>query len=1178
MARWHKLFSKQIYDRGEIYYGNDMVENVQLAQDQEHFTAQVQGGVGRSYTVVGRLRLDGRASELNCDCPWANEGHRCKHEVAALLAVEDAQENEWNDHAAKVPFADLISEHTKQLIAHESPSLNPLNLIGSMQFTEKSYDQALELNDHWSIINCRCFDDKMRKYEYFWEIATDDDEIITLSVQFTRWQIIAIKFDIDLPHIEKDSAKILALLYFINEYLDDDPFDLTNQAAEDLLNFYSDDSTQNDEPIVLQAKIDKYNHIPSLTFKLGKGTHLYKVKDLDQLVDASRQSASLRLGKFFNEPVSQAKMDADSQHWLSFIEKIMDARNLNEEFYYNYSSQVDRITLENSVADEVNDLLYNGIKLYSNDQPIGYTTDQLDLNIKIETKKSSALVTVEDLPVSTLITGSRAYYGYYKGVWIKYTGLTPASLHNLGLQPGAELQFSKKTVAKFARHVLPKFEQAKSVLVSGTNELKAILPPEAHFLFKLDYRAGNILCMVQVQYGDAQYELNKGYTKDDRRDIEQETAVQKHINKYFSDYQHRRYTLSNEDSDAIQAFLDDGINELKRLGEVQITANFRSLLKGIKINLDVGVGVNLTNELLDIDLTDQKLSWDDIQAALKAYQEKRKYFVLQNGMLAKAEQPTIEQLAQTLHDLGISFKDFIHGKLQLPAYRAFYFAKQMKAANALHFSTNGAFNTLINDLAKNQLKQSQVPTSLQNVLRPYQKTGFNWLSTIVNYKFGGLLADEMGLGKILQIITLLLARKEQTQNHLPSLIVAPASVIYNWQVEIKKFAPSLRVALLGGTKKDREKLLLDAKKYDLLISSYQSLNRDLEMYQDLAFDVEVIDEAQNIKNHQSVTAKTVKVIKAHHKLALTGTPIENKLSELWSIFDYLMPGFLGSYPDFRKKYEFPIVKEQDKNAENQLAEMVMPFILRRLKKDVLHDLPDKDEEIVPIKMDKKQADLYNVQTQKIIAQLSGQGDEDFKRSRFQILAQITKLREICCDPHMLYENYHGKSNKLIATIELIKNNLSNGHKILLFSQFTTMLDILHERLAKLKIPLFTIIGSTPKAKRQEQVQQFNQMAQPGVFLISLKAGGTGINLTGADVVIHYDPWWNLAAENQATDRAHRIGQKHSVKIYKMVTEDSIEKRIIALQQKKAELANVILQNDQVANAAINKNDLLKILK
>lgn len=310
----------------------------------------------------------------------------------------------------------------------------------------------------------------------------------------------------------------------------------------------------------------------------------------------------------------------------------------------------------------------------------------------------------------------------------------------------------------------------------------------------------------------------------------------------------------------------------------------------------------------------------------------------------------------------------------------------------------------------------------------------------------------------------------------------------------------------------------------------------------------------------------------------TAKSYENKLNELWSIFDYLMPELLESYPKFRKQYELPIVKDKDENAKAHLSNTVMPFILRRLKKDVLHDLYNKYEEIMSVKMNKKQADLYNLQTQKIIAQLNGQGDADFKKSRFQILAQITKLREICCDPHLLYENYHGKSNKLIATIDLIKNNLENGHKILLFSQFTAMLDTLNKKLAKLKAPLFTVTGSTPKAKRQQQVQEFNKMSQPGVFLISLKAGGTGINLIGTDVVIHYDPWWNLAAENQATDRAHRIGQKHVVKIYKMVTKDSIEERIIALQQKKAELANSILQNDQVANPVISKDDLLKVLE
>lgn len=380
-----------------------------------------------------------------------------------------------------------------------------------------------------------------------------------------------------------------------------------------------------------------------------------------------------------------------------------------------------------------------------------------------------------------------------------------------------------------------------------------------------------------------------------------------------------------------------------------------------------------------------------------------------------------------------------------------------------------------------------MPDKLKNVLRPYQKEDFNWLNTLVNYNFGGILADEMGLGKTIQVISLLLAHQKKDSTNL---VVTPASVIYNWENEVQKFAPELKTAVLVGTKKERTQILANASKYDLLITSYQSLNRDLEAYQKLVFNIQILDEAQNIKNHQSITAQSVKVIKAHHKLALTGTPIENKLSELWSIFDYLMPNFLGSYLDFKKKFELPIIKDEDEEAEKQLVEMVTPFILRRLKKDVLNDLPAKKEEIVYVNMGSKQSELYKLQTQKLIAELSCQGDAEFKRAHFEIFAQITKLREICCDPHLLYENYHGNSGKLIATIDLIKANLENGHKILLFSQFTSMLEIIQNKLRKLKVPIFVITGATAKNERQDKIHQFNSLDKPAIFLISLKAGGT----------------------------------------------------------------------------------------
>lgn len=985
MANWSKLFPQRILDRGRIYYENQMVQDIRFGSDQEHFAAHVQGGIGRYYNVSGRLRPDGRTSELKCDCPWAKKGHRCKHEAASLYAAEKLQKKkEWHTSSndQRIKLQDLISKEVKQAIAEAKPTLDPFQIIGDQTFSQESYDLALQLLDKYSEIRCRHVNDKMRAYEYIWNLEKVDGTWLVITIQFTRWQILTIDFQPALPTNDQDAAIILGLLKFLKEYIKDDPFDTTNQAATKLLNLYSDSSSsiQNEtEQIILRVQIDNYGRLPRLSFKLGKGKHLYKVNDLYALIDAIRQQSIVKLGKFFDEPIDPNKLTKDSKQWLNLIEKIIDARNLN--VYYGNSEDLNGIEIENSIADEVNSLLYSGVKIFSGTHLVGYTSDQLDLNVQITEDNGAAEVNVEDFPAGTLITGRQKYYGYYKGVWIRYEGITPTYLQELKLQPGDQFRFSKKTVQQFARQILPKFEKSKYVSVIGAKELRASLPPEAEFIFNLDYRRGNLLCKAKAKYGEKEYELNRNYSMNNGRDAKLEKSAEDTIKQYFVDVEDDQYVLPNENTDIVAEFLDQGIKKLKHIGEVRITANFRTLLKGLRSNMEFGVSVNLTNELLNLDLTSQKFSWEDIQTALKAYQEKKHYFVLKNGMLQRTNQPTIEQLAQTLHDTGINFKDFIHGKLQIPAYRAFYFAKRMRDANALHFSSNSAFKNLIADLSKDQLKKDKLPTSLKSILRPYQKEGFNWLSTIVNYNFGGLLAEEMGLGKTLQVIALLLARKEQQKSTIPSLVVAPASVVYNWQAELEKFAPHLSVCVLDGSKNERQKLLLNPHKYDLYISlyisSYQSLNHDLESYDNLTFDLQILDEAQNIKNHESITAKSVKVIKAHHKLALTGTPIENKLSELWSIFDYLMPGFLGSYIDFKKKFEVPIVKKKDQDKQASLSDMIMPFVLRRLKRKVLPDLPDKDEELVWVKMNQKQEKLYQLQTQKLIAQLNGQEETDF---------------------------------------------------------------------------------------------------------------------------------------------------------------------------------------------------------
>jgi len=389
-----------------------------------------------------------------------------------------------------------------------------------------------------------------------------------------------------------------------------------------------------------------------------------------------------------------------------------------------------------------------------------------------------------------------------------------------------------------------------------------------------------------------------------------------------------------------------------------------------------------------------------------------------------------------------------------------------------------------------------------------------------------------------------------------------------------------------GSAADR-KILLDGLRADLdskagtdtvLITSYELLRRDVELYEGIRFGVQVIDEAQYIKNHDTKASRAVKEIRADFKIALTGTPIENRLSELWSIFDYIMPGFLYGYEQFRKRLERPIVAGGSEAAMERLHRMIGPFILRRLKKDVLRDLPDKIEENMLARLEGEQRQLYDAQVRVLRDMLKGQTEEEFAREQIAVLAMLTRLRQLCCDPGLLYGDYEGGAAKVDLAMELVESAISGGHKILIFSQFTSLLTVLEGRLAAAEIPYYKLEGSTPKKQRMEMAEAFNREgdATP-VFLISLKAGGTGLNLTAADVVIHFDPWWNQAAQNQATDRAHRIGQKQVVNVYRLIAQNTIEENIQRLQQRKADLADAVLGGEQVGSGRISRDDLLEIL-
>ena len=467
------------------------------------------------------------------------------------------------------------------------------------------------------------------------------------------------------------------------------------------------------------------------------------------------------------------------------------------------------------------------------------------------------------------------------------------------------------------------------------------------------------------------------------------------------------------------------------------------------------------------------------------------------------------------------------------------------------------------------------PPSLSQTMRGYQRSGYRWLRTLEAYGLGGILADDMGLGKTLQVLAVLLSAKQEGKKGT-SLVVAPASLVYNWGEEIRHYTPELTCGFITGTQEERRQRLEQYQDYDVLVTSYDLLKRDIEFYEGKSFFYQVIDEAQYIKNHTTAAAKAVKVVKSRTRYALTGTPIENRLSELWSIFDFLIPGYLYGYDVFRNDFEAPVVRNEDAGALERLQRMTSPFILRRMKENVLKDLPEKLEENRYVKFDTDQQQLYDAQVLHMKQHIGMQDSKEFQKNKIQILAELMKLRQICCDPGLCFENYRGESAKLDACTELVKSAVEGGHKILLFSQFTSMLELIAKRMGEENISFYTITGATPKEKRLQLVKDFNKN-DTKLFLISLKAGGVGLNLTGADVVIHYDPWWNLAVQNQATDRTHRIGQTKMVVVYRLIAKGTIEEKIQELQESKRALSEQVIQGDAGQLGGMSREDFIALL-
>ena len=554
------------------------------------------------------------------------------------------------------------------------------------------------------------------------------------------------------------------------------------------------------------------------------------------------------------------------------------------------------------------------------------------------------------------------------------------------------------------------------------------------------------------------------------------------------------------------------------------------------------------NGYMSMKLNIEGVDSNEYRELFSSYKNNNRLYRMKNGAYLDLKDNDLEQAFKLIDILNI-YNDF--DNMKIPNNKAIYLEKLIEDEDLSFVNGSKYVSNVIKKFDKVKSKNYEIPKDLNATLRDYQVSGFEFFKTLSDYQFGGILADEMGLGKTIQTIAFLLSNKDKK-----SIVITPTALIYNWKNELEKFAPTLKVGLLHAAKSERGKILDNIDNYDVILTTYTTYKNDIDKYKNINFDYCIIDEAQNIKNPDAIITKAIKNVNAKVRFALTGTPIENNLMELWSIFDFIMPGYLYNKSKFKS-----IFVNNDKNII-ELKNLIKPFILRRTKKEVITELPDKIEQKIIIDLEKEHKRAYkgyvNLITRKI---------KENNQDNITVFSYLTKLRQLCLSPELMVKNYQGKNSKLDVLINII--NDSSDEKILVFSQFTKVLEVIGKRLNEENISYSYLDGKTSSKDSVKLVEEFNTNNNKA-FLISLKAGGTGLNLTSANIVVHFDPWWNPAVEDQASDRAHRIGQKNVVNVIKLIAKGTAEERVINLQETKKELIEDVI-NGNLDNSSTLKN-------
>lgn len=841
--------------------------------------------------------------------------------------------------------------------------------------------------------------------------------------------------------------------------------------------------------------------------------------------------------------------------------------SLGAKFIYNRS---------NHYFDEEDTNLLNYLFSFSRNSYEPFSLEERDLNYiienislpKITIHKDSINAIIKDMPTSfnliknnagdyelTLeniskyeFLGSSFKYAFYQNVLYVLPEDNSRLLIELAKHRLTSLTFKKQDIAKFSKGLLRNIKN-KLVVSPSISEIKINKEPTSKIY--LDIK-NDLSCKINILYEDSEINI---LTKDNDiiRDYDYEEKI-------LTDFVNAGFTICSKnliitDIDKIGYFLDTELPKLSTKYEIYTSKNLNNtnIIKKSRIMKDFSIG---TTGIMSFSFSIDNLNEEEISDILSSLEHKKTYHRLKNGNIINlTEDNELQEFSHLLKDLEIESKS-LSTNMEIPKYKALYI-DSLKHEKYQDINTNSIFNDFITNFKNYQKATIKLSKTDSNILRDYQKVGVNWLYSIYKCDLGCILADEMGLGKSIQTICFLKAVLKEKKD-AKILIVCPTSLVYNWEKEFTKFGSELKYITISDNKEKRTSIIKDSN-YNIFITSYGLLRNDIKEYQDKCFEICIIDEAQYIKNYQAKMTLSLKSLNAKIRIALTGTPIENSVIELWSIFDFLMPGYLNSVKKFHEKYHISDIKKEDLERLESLNKQIAPFILRRKKNEVYKDLPDKIENNIYLDLPEAQKKLYVSvlkDTEKEIENLVG--TVGFKSAQFKILTLLTRLREICIAPSVIYENYEDEEIKITKLIEMLKDYAKDNHKVLVFSSFKRVLDLVKTHLTKNHISFYSIDGSVKGKERLPLVDKFNE-DDTTCFLITLKSGGTGLNLTSADIVIHLDIWWNPQAENQATDRAHRIGQTKKVLVNRLIARGTIEERIIELQNKKRLLSDNLIE-------------------